>query len=156
MKQTDLSHLIDYYLEQGAPAEQQSLIMLLKEVQQICGGALPSHVLPEIAEAYRIKSVILQALVRRIPSLYTEQAPHRLEICGTCSKSASVVKFVEEAYGVKSGEISKTGGFFFCVTGCMKNCRQGPSVRWDGQLISRVSTDTLRHLIEASALPNHR
>ena len=153
MNHSKLTELINYYREQGAPQEQQILVLLLKDVQQLCGGALSAHALTEIAEAYHLKASVLHALIRRIPSLHTDDAPHRLEICGTCAKSGSIARYIEETYGVRSGEVSKKGGFLFQVTGCMKNCRQGPSVRWDGNLLSRVSTDILRRLIETGVLP---
>jgi len=153
LKPNELTKLIDYYCMQGAAEDQQILIMLLKEVQQLSGGILPEYALSLIAEKCHLKSVVIQALVRRIPALRTENAQHRLEICGSCAKSSAIAKFIEETYGVKSGEVSKHGSFFYQVTGCMKNCRQGPSVRWDGNLLSRVSTDTLRRLIETGVLP---
>ena len=36
-----LSKLINYFLEQGAPQDQQMLIALLREAQEMDGGACP-------------------------------------------------------------------------------------------------------------------
>ena len=147
MNPNELHELISHYRELVAPEEQQILIMLLKEVQQLFGGVLPSFALHEVAEAYHLKSSLLQALTRRIPSLRTENAPHRLEICKTCRQSASLAEEIEHEYEVRSGGISKSGGFSYHVTGCMKNCKNGPSIRWDGTLVSHADMERIRGLV---------
>jgi len=136
-----MSELLEYYREQGAPEDQQMLIALLREAQEQTGGVLKQEWLDEIAAAYGVKPAILQALIRRIPGLRTETAPHRLEICGRCPQGQALAAFVEKAYAQKRG-------FTFTVTGCMKNCRKGPSLKWDGELYSRADQALLRRLIE--------
>ena len=148
MHDEELCGLIEYYKDQGAPQDQQMLIALLREAQQECGGALSKDVLERIAEAYGIKTAILLALIRRVPDLRCEDVPHRLEICGTCRAGAKLRDYIERTYSVKSGSSNKEKGFSYHVVSCMKNCKNGPSVRWDGQIYGNVSESMIRKLIE--------
>lgn len=147
-----LEEAVGYYRGQGAPGNQQALVALLREVQEQSGGALPLSALAEIAEGYRIKRSFLDAVVRRYPSLRTEEAPHRLELCGgpNCGNRGgrSLARFVETAYGVKSGGESRRGGFSYQVSSCMKHCGKGPNLKWDGVLYEGADEDLLRALIE--------
>ena len=143
----DMQELIEYYREQGAPGDQQMVIALLREMQQEDGGVLSADAIRKVAGAYAMKETMLMALIRRVPGLLYEDAPHRLEICGTCKAGAKLRDFVERTYGVKSGAVSKAG-FAYRVTPCMKNCKNGPSIRWDSVLHSRVDETLIRSLIE--------
>jgi len=144
----EISALIDHYRHAGAPEDQQMLIMLLREVQDVEGGVLSRDALAQIAGTYGIKEAILAALIRRIPSLRYEDIPHKLEICATCKCSASLRDYIESTFEVKSGSACKQFGFLYRTVNCMKNCKNGPSVRWDGELYSHGTVDLLRELIE--------
>ena len=145
--QAHIHDLIEYFRIQGAPGDQQMLIMLLREAQQADGGVLSGSTLAGICDAYAIKPSFLQAFIRRIPALRCESVPHKLEICGTCKMGGPLRSFIEDTYGVKSGSSCERAGFSYRVTGCMKNCKNGPSVRWDGELHPRASIDLLKKLI---------
>lgn len=149
MNQDSLNHLIEYYLDQGAPGDQQMLLALLREAQGEDGGILSNATLCAIAQACHVKESLLTALIRRSPSLRLEDAPHRLEVCGTCPKSTALRAYIEEAFSVRSGGISREGQFLYRVTGCMKNCRQGPSVRWDGTLYSGATPGLIDRLLRS-------
>ena len=127
-----LEEALAYYRRQGAPGEQGALVALLREVQEERGGALPAADLAEIAAALSLRDTFLSAIIRRYPGLRTEEAPHRLELCGgpRCSGrgAARLAAFVEETYGVRPGGVSASGRFTYRITGCMKNCPNGPSL----------------------------
>ena len=142
-----LMEIIAYYMDQGAPADQQMLIALLREAQEADGGVLEEDTLQCITQVLGLKDTMLQALIRRIPALRTARAPHRLEICQTCKKGAALRAVVEGEYGVKSGESGC--GFSYHVVPCMKNCLNGPNLRWDGALIKAATVEKLRSLIES-------
>lgn len=146
MRET-LSEIIDRHAALGAPGDQQQLIMLLQDVQACNGGALTADVLAQIAAALHTKEPILRALIRRIPSLRLSEAPHRLEICGSCVASRKLIEDVGKRFCVKNGGISTVGGFSLHVTGCMKNCRRGPSVRWDGTLYSGADAELIAAIL---------
>ena len=126
-----LEEALAYYRRQGAPGEQGALVALLREVQEERGGALPAADLAEIAAALSLRDTFLSAIIRRYPGLRTEEAPHRLELCGgpRCSGrgAARLAAFVEETYGVRPG---------------------GVSLRWDGALHSRADESLIRALVD--------
>ena len=142
----ELPHCIEYYRKQGAPGDQQMLIALLREAQDLDGGTLSRQTMGRIADACGLQPALLNALVRRIPALRSDDVPHRLEICGNCGRAAGLTDYIEQNYQVRSGSCS-SGGFFYRITGCMKNCRQSPSIRWDGTLYSHADAVLLDELI---------
>lgn len=150
-KDEALAQLLIYYREQGAPENQQLLISLLCEAQELDGGLLTQHTLDSVAAAFGVGQGFLKALIRRVPALRAEDVPHRLELCGTCPRGRPLAAFLEKEYGVRGGDSCPRSGFSFRVTGCMKNCRNGPSIRWDGQLYSHADEALLRRLIEGKA-----
>ena len=142
----DFQEMIDYYREQGAPGDQQMVIALLREMQEACGGALNGEALKAAAEAYGLKENMLAALIRRIPSLRMADAPHRLELCGTCPRGRELRAWVENTWHIRSGSTCEQGGFSYHVTPCMKNCKNGPSLKWDGTLYSQATVELIRKL----------
>ena len=144
----EIREMIEYYRGQGAPQDQQMLIALLREAQEDDGGLLSQDTMNAIAQAYGLKNTMLQAIVRLVPDLRMESAAHRLEVCGTCRAGAALRAAIERTYGVKSGACCEAAGFSYHVTPCMKNCKNGPSVKWDGMLYSRADMDLVRALID--------
>jgi len=140
MDETALNEALAYYAEQGAPGDQQMLAALLREVQQQSGGVLRAEVLSVISRSYGVNCSLLRALISRIPSLRMEDAPHRLEMCSTCAASRALAQ-------VAARLSREQGGFEYCLTPCMKNCKNGPSIRWDGKLHSHADEELLRKLI---------
>lgn len=147
MRGEEFREMIEYYRGQGAPGDQQMLIALLREMQQEEGGVLSQAAIQETALALNTKPAMLHALIRRVPSLKLETAPHRLEVCGTCRQGAKLRDEIERTYGVKSGGSCEAHGFFYRVTPCMKNCKNGPSIRWDGTLHSHADMQLIRKLV---------
>lgn len=148
MSREEMRGMIEYYRTQGAPQDQQMLIALLREAQEDDGGVLLQGTIDAIAEAYKLKGTMLQAIVRLVPDLRMESAAHRLEVCGTCRAGAKLREDIERTYSVKSGGCSEKGGFVYRVTPCMKNCKNGPSIRWDGKLHSHADMVLIRALID--------
>ena len=142
----DLHDTIQYYCAQGAPGDQQMLIALVREAQEEMGGVLSRGALAQIAQAVGWKENTLCALIRRVPSLRMDAHPHRLEICQNCGRRLAA--WVENQYAVKPGGACDEGGFTFHVVGCMKNCKAGPSVKWDGILYPRADEALVRGLVE--------
>ena len=149
----NLKEAIEYFRRQGAPQNQASLVELLRGVQEESGGALPALALEEIAREYKIKSTLLSALIKRYPSLRNEEAPHRMEVCGDkrCQRQdcAKLHDFIEREFEVRSGGISRKGGFSYKIVGCMKNCGKGPSLKWDGELFPFADRELIIRLVQS-------
>ena len=137
----NLQEALAHYKSIGAPADQQALISLLREIQSENGGAVSRADLGQICEYYQIKEAILLALIRRIPSLRLNDS-HTLELCAgpNCGKSASLAACAER--------LQKDAGFTLKYTPCMRLCGKGPNVRWDGKLYHRVTEEILKELVQ--------
>ena len=149
MKKERWRTIITHYCGMGAPQDQQMLIALLRDLQEAEGGVLAQAALDFVAQECAVKTAVLHALIRRVPGLRSESAKHTLEICGNCPAGMKLRAFIEKRYGVKSGAVS-AAGFVYRVTPCMKNCKNGPSVRWDGRLHSRADETLIRELIDGT------
>jgi len=147
MERTAFERAIDYYRSQGAPQDQQMLGALLREVQEMDGGALQEETILNIAQSYAIKPSMLTALVRCIPALRMAHAPNRLEMCHHCLKSRALAAFVEREYGAKPGCVSTKGRFVLSPVHCMKNCNKGAAIRWNGTLYVNADEELIRSLI---------
>jgi NADH:ubiquinone oxidoreductase subunit E len=136
----NLEDALAYYRRQGAPGDQNMLIQLLREIQREQGN-VPAWMVDRIAEVYGLKSGILHALIRRIPSLRLGEG-HCLELCAgpNCGKHKALAAEAERLQ--KNGKISFTVRY----VPCMRLCGKGPNLRWDGALYHGADPDLLRRL----------
>ena len=135
----NLEEAIAYYKRQGAPGDQTAVISLLREIQQEFGGGIPAGLLPAIAEGLDTKTSLLQAIIKRIPSLRLADT-HTLEICcgPNCSKHASLLACAETLCQGTNTTLKQVP--------CMRLCGKGPNIRWDGQLYHKADEALLKQL----------
>ena len=145
----ELKEIIKAYRDRGAARDQNELIQLLREVQTLFGGVIPQKALERTAEKLELKMTFIDALLKRYPSIRTEDAPHTLSVCGgkNCARQAALSDFVERTYGVQAGGTAEAG-FRYKAAGCMKKCGTGPCVKWDGDIHTGMTEEKLRKLIE--------
>ena len=137
----NLTEAIAYYKKQGAPADQSALIALLREVQQEQGGSIPAAILPLIARELGTKEALLNAIIRRIPSLRLSDT-HLLELCcgACCGRHTALADLAESLCRGKNVTLR--------YVPCMRMCGKGPNLRWDGQLYHKANEALLRSLLE--------
>ena len=135
----DLQEAIDYYRRQGAPGDQNALRNLLAEIQEAQGGAIPSGILPRVAELLGVKESFLLALIRRLPSLRLADV-HVLEICAgpNCSRKGRLAGLAEQYRGRVEVRLVP----------CMRQCGKGPNLRFDGKLYNGADAQTLARLMD--------
>ena len=133
---------VQYYKKQGAPADQSALISLLKEIQSESGGSIPAAALEAAAAALGIKSSMLYALVKRIPSLRLGDK-HTLLMCSgpNCSKAAALAQKAEALCLLHKGKVELR------FVPCMRMCGKGPNIKWDGVIHHETSEEFLEKLI---------
>lgn len=138
----NLEEAIAYYRKQGA--DQNTLISLLREVQQESGGSIPTAVTAAVAEALGVKQSYILAVIRRIPSLRLSDQ-HTLELCAgpNCGKHDALAQAAEEICAAKAGRITLR------YVPCMRMCGKGPNIRWDGTLYHRADAALLKSLTES-------
>ena len=134
----NLEEAIEYYGSLGAPRDQNALVNLLKEVQQESGG-IPMRTVEQIAAAYGVKDSLLLALIRRMPGLRLEDT-HTLEICAgpNCGRHKALAEAAENLCGKITVKFVP----------CMRQCGQGPNLRWDGTLYNHADETLLKKLTE--------
>ena len=134
----DLKEAVDYYRRQGAPGDQNALRNLLAEIQDAHGGAIPSGILPQTAEALGVKESFLSAIIRRVPSLRLADV-HILEVCAgpNCSRRGKLAQIAEQYRGRVEVRLVP----------CMRQCGKGPNLRFDGRLYNGADEALLERLI---------
>ena len=135
----DLKEAVDYYRRQGAPGDQNALRNLLAEIQDAHGGAIPSGILPQTAEALGVKESFLLAIIRRLPSLRLADV-HILEICAgpNCSRRGRLAELAEQFRG--RAEVK--------FVPCMRQCGKGPNLSFDGKLYNGADEQLLARLMD--------
>ena len=135
----NLDESIAYYHSAGAPADQNALISLLREIQREY-GYIPEFAVSTVAQSYGIKESLILALIRRIPSLKLGDG-HLLELCAgpNCGKCTALAEVAEK--------LQKCHGFTLKYVPCMRLCGKGPNIRWDGTLHHRATEELLRALV---------
>ena len=136
----NLEEAIAYYKRQGAPGDQSAVISLLREVQQELGGSIPAGMLPAIAKGLGTKESLLQAIIKRIPSLRLANT-HTLEICcgPNSGKHTAILACAETLCRGTNITVKQVP--------CMRLCGKGPNIRWDGQLYHKADEALLQQLI---------
>ena len=141
----ELHEIIEYYRSQNAAKDQSTLGELLREAQTLCGGTLNEEILSIVCQQLDLKRSYLTAVMRCIPDLKTESVRHTLTVCGggNCrsNNSAALHSHIEKTYGAKNGQVSKKGAFSYKIGGCMKHCKEGPCINWDGQIYTKMTPE---------------
>ena len=136
----NLEEAISYYKKLGAPGDQSAVISLLREVQTEFGG-IPRGLLPAMAQSLGTKEALLQALIRRIPSLRLQDS-HTMELCAgpNCGKATALADFAQKACAGKSATLK--------FVPCMRLCDKGPNLRFDGKLYHKADEALITKLLE--------
>ncbi|MBQ2853860.1 MAG: NAD(P)H-dependent oxidoreductase subunit E [Oscillospiraceae bacterium] len=137
----NLTEAMEYYKKQGAPADQNALISLLREIQQD-QGSISRGLLPEIAAFYGIKETFLLAVIRRIPRLRLADT-HILELCAgpNCGKATALAAKAEALCAAYPGKVTLK------FTPCMRMCGKGPNLKFDGRLYHQADEALLEQLL---------
>ena len=136
----NLEEAITYYKSLGT--DQNTLVNLLKEIQQNNGSTIPLFAVSCVAEGFGVKESFLLALIRRIPSLRLGDS-HELQICSgpNCSKHRAIT---EAAQKLERKNVSVR------YASCMRKCGKGPNIKWDGKLYHQATPELLQKLAEDS------
>lgn len=137
-----LEEALTYYKRQGAPADQNALRGLLREVQEENGGTIPSHLLKPIGETLGVKESFLLAILKRSPGLRLKDA-HILELCcgPNCGKHTALAALAEQLCATHPKSITLK------FVPCMRLCGKGPNIRLNGTLYHRADEALLRRLL---------
>lgn len=140
----NLEEAISYYRSLGAPGDQSAVTGLLREVQRENGGSIPKHSVAAIAEGLGTKESLLNAIIKRIPSLRLSDT-HCLTLCAgpNCGKRTELAALAEQLQSAVPGK------FTVKYVPCMRMCGKGPNLKWDGNLYHQADEALLRRLVES-------
>ena len=140
----NLEEAIIYYKKQGEPGDQAALTSLLREIQTENDGGIPAHALNVVAERLGIKVTLLQALIKRIPSLRLENS-YCLILCAgpNCGKHTMLAAYAEKLQKESGGKFSLQ------YAPCMRLCGKGPNLRFDGKLHHKADEKLISQLLES-------
>ena len=135
-----MEEIIEYYIRQGAPSDQNALVNMLRELGEQCGGAVTQPVLSRVAEACKVKESFLLAVIKRYPSLKVDNR-HVLEICGgpNCGKCRENMAFAEK--------MSPNDRLQVKLSPCMRMCGKGPNIKLDGKIYHQADVNFIKKLI---------
>ena len=148
----ELMEIIEYYGGKRRSCDQGELVELLREAQELCGGILTEEVLETVCRELNLKRNYIDTVMKFIPDLKTQKVKHRLEVCGgkgcSAKKGRFLAEYIESEYDVTSGGVSEKGEFLYKVAGCMKNCKDGPCIKWDGEIYTEATKEKIKRLVE--------
>lgn len=148
----ELIEIIDYYAGKTRRCDQNELVSVLREAQELCGGILKEQALEVICSELSLKRTYIDTVMKFIPDLKTEKIKHRLEVCSgkNCHSKdrMNLSAYIEKTYEVKSGAVSDQGEFYYKLCGCLKNCRKGPCIKWDGEVFTEMTPEKVSRLVE--------
>ena len=133
-----IKKILAYHQRNGI--DQTTLTAMLRDVQEETGGAIPTMLLPEIAQAVGVKESYLLALIRRLPSLRLADA-HLLELCAgpNCGKHT--------ALAVRAEALCRQAGVTLRFVPCMRLCGKGPNLKFDGKLYHKADEALIKKLL---------
>lgn len=147
-----LQEIAQFYKGQGAPGDQAALLSCLREAQAACGGMLDGAAQAEIGQVLGVKPSYLQAVAKCISDLKLSGAAHTLTVCQgqNCTRrGAEIRRYLEAELGARPGKTFLDGKWLYQTAGCQRACRTSPNVRVDGRLITGVTVEKLKELLQA-------
>ena len=138
----NLEEAITHYRAMGT--DQNTLVNLLKEIQQEQGGTIPLYAVPQVAENFGVKESFLLAVIRRMPSLRLGDT-HTLQICGgpNCGKHRALAEAAQKLESKK---------FRVSFVPCMRMCGKGPNIKFDGKLYHGATPELLKQLTKEAGI----
>jgi len=134
-------------------ARRDSLIPILQEIQQTCGG-LSREAIIETARHLGLPA----GKVYGVATFYDQfrfRAPGKfhVQVCrGTgchVNGSALLLESLAQAIGVKPGETARDGLFSLEVVTCLGACGHGPVLAVNGEFHAGVTSDSVRGILDS-------
>lgn len=126
--------ILPYYENLRQSYNQESLVELLREVQEIY-GYIPFSIQEEIAEEMHLKETVISSIIKIYPSLKSVEYRHKITLCmgERCfaKKSRQLLEAIEKELGIKKNEITPDKRFLLTTQNCLKRCKSSPNFKID-------------------------
>lgn len=149
-KQKDeaLEEILSYYSSMASPASQETIVAMLREIQELKGFISPEHK-AMAAEAAGVKVSVIDCIMKLYKSLKPAAYEHRITVCtgarckgGTHQKAwEKNLEKLKKTLGIKghvtpAGALSADGTILLETRDCLKQCRTAPNLLFDGEPVA--------------------
>ncbi|WP_024736011.1 NAD(P)H-dependent oxidoreductase subunit E [Enterocloster asparagiformis] len=148
--EVQIREILDYYGGREDRASQETVVEMLRELQDAQGFLSPG-ILAAAAETAGVKESTVRAILKRCPSLKTAPYRHEIVVClGKNCGGRNIEVLQELRRRLKTGPdgISADGRVKVSTRSCLKSCRTAPNVMVDGKICSGVSAEGILGRVE--------
>ena len=134
--EVSIREILDYYGGREDRASQETVVEMLRELQDTQGFLSPG-ILATAAETAGVKESTVRAILKRYPSLKTAPYRHEVVVClGKNCGGRNIEVLQELRRRLKTGPdgISADGSVKVSTRSCLKSCRTAPNVMVDGKI----------------------
>lgn len=151
-EQSPLRGIFAYYAARPDRAAQESIVAMLREVQEVL-GCVPGSAQLAAAEAAGVRPSYIAAILKRYPSLKPAPWRHCVTVCTgpRCAGqgAAALLAAARRQLSADRAGLSADGRVLLRTQNCLKQCRTAPNILVDGALHSRVTPEKLAALLAA-------
>lgn len=145
-----LKEIYEYYGGLKEKGEQETLVSLLREVQEVCGCIMPEE-RRKIAEVMEVKESMLKCLIRMYPSLKEAPYQHTVVVCTgeRCGRkdSGKILEELKKKLKVDKQGISADKRILLKTRSCLKQCRTSPNIMIDGVIYPQAAVENILKLL---------
>lgn len=156
-EQSQIEEIFHYYDDMVKPADQETAVNLLREIQEVQGFISP-ELRKRAAETLGVKEAVLICLIRRFPSLKEADYRHTVTVCSgeRCGRKQGMeilravkreLKIEEKAVPVSGQMLSGDGSVLLRTQNCLKQCRTSPNLMIDGKVYRQVKPEDVPGLL---------
>ena len=146
-----ISEIFEWYAGQRDRGTQEQIVQMLRELQEV-SGFLTEEMREEAARTAGVKRSMIEAIVRRYPSLKTADYRHVVVVCcgERCAAKGggAVLSAVRKKLGIEKEGISADGVTLLKIQNCLKQCRTSPNLKIDEEIYRNVTPARAEELIE--------
>ncbi len=142
--------VLNRYEDRKDEGGQELIVTLLHEAQDIF-GFIPVNVQTKISEYMNVKPSTISVLIKMIPALKGEYYKHKITVCSgpRCGAKGGqdIIQAVEQALGIKPGQVSKDQKFLYTTQNCLKKCGLAPNMYIDDELYSKLKPEEIKDIL---------
>ncbi|MDO5345353.1 MAG: NAD(P)H-dependent oxidoreductase subunit E [Lachnospiraceae bacterium] len=156
-QEKQLEEIFSYYGSAGNGQDQETLVSLLREIQELYGFISP-EIRKRAADTMGVKESVLTCLIRRFPSLKEADYQHTIVVCTgeRCGRKQGedIIRTVAGKLGIdekglcKKGQmLSPNGKVLLKTQNCLKQCRTSPNLMIDGTVYRQIKPEDVAEII---------
>lgn len=134
--QEKVREILDWHSRQEDRSSQQTIVEMLREIQEIC-GYLSDSIQQEAADASSVSLSVIKTLIRFCPDLKCAGYQHVLTVCTgeRCAnrQGAAVLEAIRRELQVGKDGLSADKKVLVNTRNCLKHCKTAPNLLLDGK-----------------------